>query len=565
VGPDPVQIQVTAFSDSGGRLPADGTEKRPPAATVVLDVTEIFSGTRPAEMEIRADHPWYVPAVARLSVPGSDVVGADGTVEYRTAVPMRRAAAASGRVLDERGNPLRGVPVSLHRLLRDGPEDAAAEVAQSAADGSFRLRAGASGDVVVVAAMASLRPAARTVVATVGTDVPVGDLVVQRGAEISGQVSLAGIPLPARVSAAAEPLPARGLQVGASDVAWVDGRPEHRRIDVETDAEGRYRVSGLREGHYRVSVKNVRGLTMHESATRDLARVARAPATDVNFQVNGARLRLEIGGEKPPSGAAAVTLMGGGGVLGVSTDVPGTLTILVGAGSRFQVHVFAEGCEGDERDVLAPAVGEERTERVTLRLKRGKGTVLVTLKTAGDSPARAGFGLFPEGSTFPFPSVQKDVEGEAGRFRLTDLEPGSYRLVTRAGGTWYGGQGYYLEASASVEIPATGETSATLTLNLGGRMRIAARDEDGKLLSADCTIRDEKGALMEASFLVRTHDGWAVTTGATDADAPSLVDPPMPVGTYEVRCSREGFSARAVSVKVEAGATADVNVVLSRQ
>ncbi len=211
-----------------------------------------------------------------------------------------------------------------------------------------------------------------------------------------------------------------------------------------------------------------------------------------------------------------------------------------------------------------PAVGQERTE--TFRLvpaKASPASLVVTVETAAALPKRAVVHLLPPegGSTF-FAAATADLEGEGGRFTFAAAPPGTWRVVVRAGGKMFSGDGYFLPAEAPVTIAPAGATEVKVVLRLGGRLRIKAHDDDGKLLPATCTIRGASGDALEVGFM---YPGVRVAYGALDDRVPSLVDPPLPAGPFKVELTHEGFEPRVLEAKVEEGKTIDVDALLVRR
>jgi hypothetical protein len=190
----------------------------------------------------------------------------------------------------------------------------------------FRLERGV--EYVLVAFAPGYRPQARRFVAEHGLDL--GEFVLDRGAALSGRLTLRGEPVEGRVLLKLS-AQQNGFRVDGN-FAWRGDQLEWAERRVSTDSEGRFRIDGLAPEAYELTFELLRGAVASNAGS---ARV-RAPAEGLEFelQTDNARIELQVlrGGapapdfelqfhERSPDGAAA------GGALRTDADGVGVLWI----------------------------------------------------------------------------------------------------------------------------------------------------------------------------------------------------------------------------------------------
>ena len=141
---------------------------------------------RPGSYTIATSHDDFAPAESGLVQVGAGATLAD------VGITMRSGAELAGRVVDERGNGLEGIPVELR-----APGDRLPQMTVSSSDGSFSFR-GVRGDVSVTALPYDLPPVRESIVIDGGARVTVelalssalytlhGRVVDERGFGVSG-------------------------------------------------------------------------------------------------------------------------------------------------------------------------------------------------------------------------------------------------------------------------------------------------------------------------------------------------------------------------------------------
>ncbi len=197
------------------------------------------------------------PVVRERPGRGVDVAGeaAERGVETAAYVVPDGPAAVVGRIVDDEGAPLDGVDVTLERVRERKVwlhEDVAET--ESDEDGRFRIEGVDRVDRHRIRARADGRSGVRTSPFEVGTADPhdVGDLVLAAGAIVEGRV----------VDPAGFPVEGARLFV----------RHAH---DATTDADGSFRLAGLRPGYVEVTVEADGFVSSHHPAGSPDPRYAR--------------------------------------------------------------------------------------------------------------------------------------------------------------------------------------------------------------------------------------------------------------------------------------------------
>ncbi len=555
------RIVVTGVTVEYEPVPAHAETTAGPDGHFSLDVTPIFgAGTTIVELHVRADHPDYVPAEARVPVTSSAEARAR---RYHVRIPLERAGVLSGRVETARGDPAK-TTVAAFRMDGGKPTTDAACAAESDAEGRYRLRVGKAASYLVVAAGSELgTPAQALVDAAPGSHVEVPTLVLGEGVGIRGVARDLTAPLAgASVEAHPDREGAVHLSVGGTDIDWRPHLPAMSGATARTDVRGRFDLTGLAPGPYRLRVAHAAGFTVHVDAAFDSEVVVEAPTTDARLTLHGCLVTLAVVRDGRPVPRSALTVMGTSGCVSLVADAAGEARLLLPAGDEIQVTSADASGAFEPWTFTAPTDRPETREVIDLSTHGGRAAVVVTLGGAGaSSVAGAGVAFFSS-DTDSWPAETYDLQAEEGRLRVEGAPAGRFVLRVRPGGPWWGGHGLYREESVEVEVPSHGEIDVGVTLHPAGRLRVAARDPDGDFLEAGCEVHDARGERVPVVFVQRTPGGWSATDGTLESDAISSVDPALAPGTYEVRFAMHGYEEKVVSVDVVAGESRDVEVTL---
>lgn len=520
---------------------------------VVLDVSSLFATkSRPPRIEVRVDAARFLPGQATVDV--SPAAAADTPLE--AIVTLVPAAGVVGRVVGPSGAAVAGAWATLHAAANGAPDEEAVEDARSTADGSFRVRTGGSGRCLLLVAAEGFTPSVTPVDVAVGRDTDMGELRLRPGSEVTGTVRWNGKPAPVVVVATRD-MKGDVLRTLWGSVVVREGAASYASVRARTDAEGRYRASGLDAGPHRLSIEGTgRAFNLHQSVTGRLEREVEAPATGVDFDIPAARVTFRL--ETDGSPATGMLTLEAGGFEVISIDVPGELSSLIAPGEHVAADLAVEDHEPAKAEFDAPRSGEDREVTLKVRRKPPRNATVVVRLVGAEVPARCAFGVFAEAEA-RFPFLLRELESTNGVFRLEQMPAGAQRIVARPGtATWFGTEGMHVDAEFTVTVPETGGVSATVPVSLGGRLRIAAKDASGKMVGAPCLVKDAEGKDLHVWFAGPNMK----SQGDLPAGRPNLTDPVLPPGVYTVETGGDTYAPTRTRWTIEPGKTTEVTLDL---
>ncbi|MHC4599506.1 MAG: carboxypeptidase-like regulatory domain-containing protein [Planctomycetota bacterium] len=535
-----------------------------PDGTFEIDISSFFTGEEDVEeMEVLADHPAYLPAAKQVDA-GSPTSRDATPVVFSAELPLVFAGIVKGRVLNDSLKPVEGAHVAVTGKKKGVYHRKPYDRAETGKDGSFRLRAGATGETLLVAAYGGFAPAWAEILATVGEETRADPLVLKPGLSIRGRVSLAG-GKPAKMwEVAAHAKGARdSIYVGdAWRVGWVGKTLVLSRATAVTDEEGRYEITGLSPVLHSVRPGGAvweAAVFTHMSLYQrdDLRKIVEAPAAGVDFEVACSRLHIRVRDGDRPVPNAHVTILYEGGV-SLSADDQGHTALDVPPGAVLRILVQMTGFEVYQGETKAPPDGEEAT--FVVRLQRTRRRLFFTLRsTEGDVPSKATYALFEPG-TEADGIFFRSAKVKDGAFFVANPAPGVQILRVRPGDDWRAGLSYWTEAEKQVEIPEAGEVRVVLETKRAGRIRVAARGPDGGFLRAKCVVRDRSGNVLPVIFVVRKRRSSSRSPRLRGE--PCMVVPSFAPGHYQLEFSLNGYYAKTVPAEVRAGEITEVDVKL---
>ena len=536
------------------------------------DVTALATVKGAVELDLRADHPAYLPSSTRIPLGPASSGSPQGERVLNADLKLIRATPVLGRVLDSSGRAIEAATVAAFPILADGPDERPADRSASAPDGSFTLRLGPADRYLVAAARQGLRPA---LVEVRGKTAEIAPLILRPGASITGTVTHNGRPFPGAV-VSARPIAVQGrtLRLGELEIAGSGDDAFLETGEGQTGEDGTYRVGGLLAGPCRLSCRGPEGSRIHPDVSEWLERTVEAPAKGADLTFETARVVLEVrAGDRPPpkasSGIDGTTPEEESISFGIGTDAGGLAAFEARPGAAYEVTVSSRGFRSVTRRVLAAAAGGETRERFDLEPEPAASRFLrLVLRGEGaESLKQAAVGFFAPGSEGFFPDFTRGpLEMRSGRIEVEAPPPGRWRLVVRPGGPWNGNTATWLDAETEVEVQEEGNLDVELSLRPGGRIRVAARDPEGRFVQARCVLRDATGQKVRVWFTTQHGEGnWSGHSGALGADAPAVVEPALPPGTYRVDLRQDGYLDRVEEVRVEPGRWKDLEVTLERR
>jgi protocatechuate 3,4-dioxygenase beta subunit len=433
-------------------------------------------------------------------------------------IALDKGESLDGQVVDGRGEPVAGVSVDAYLAKTDGviePDHAVTD-----ADGRYRLEGLTLGSNQVQAqgrtglrahALVEVKPGPNRL-----------DLVLASKAEVSGRV-----------------LDETGAPVaGATVHLWP--LTNGGFFTASTTADGSFRLRDVEDGGYRLLAS---GPGYAEASLPDQVHVAGEPLGGFELKLQrGAVLTGKLRGFAPEElRRLQIMAMGSSGR---SFPLEGTVTgaeYRVSGLSPWTWYVTARVQDGPS--VSGMVTLEPGMERATLDLEAPTGFVLSGRALVDGAPL-AGAQVHAVPSAPPKESYAPSMTSTdwEGKFRLTGLAPGSYRLFLSGPG----GVGH----TQTVEI--SGDQSVAIDIATG-----AARGQ--VLTAAGEPVADAIVALeSEAEDLgIRSSAAGARSDPQGRFELPRLA-----AGTYKVTVQKEGFAPATSRIAVTPEGTVEVQVVL---
>jgi len=444
----------------------------------------------------------------------------DGDVEG-LEISLAKADVLEVRVLDASGAPVPDARAWLSRLdagdwaiLSQCKTDAEGRCRMEDLDlepGRFRLSARSEG-----------HGHAETTFA-LGSGAMARDLVLRKGAEVSGRVS----------DDAGDPLPGASLSLQRAGVSTETGAT----LTASSSADGSFRFADVGDGTFRLS----------GSAPGFAQAQAPGEIQVAGQEVRGLDLRLSKGGRVTgkllgldPEEAKNVMIVAfrldltsPQPALG-QVDPEGRYRIENLGPGDWNVTAHTSGRSIQEPLHLAPGVRETVLD---LRFQTGftlSGRVLL------DHAPLAGAQVVVFTPTRSFQALS----GPDGGFQLSDLPADHYSLMALDSGR-------ELIARKGIEIAA--DQKVTFDIVTGGlRGRISAADAP----VAGAVLHLEEAAVSSPVF------PFAPTLDRTSDGSGTFEIPRIPAGAYKITVEKEGFAPATVSVQVSPGAVAAVEITL---
>lgn len=518
-----------------------------------------------AEIDVTADHPAFLPASVRMTVPHPLDAQRENVRVLSFALELIPAARLRGSVVDKDGVPLSGVAVAAFVGNPTGGGAVPGSTVITGPTGEYALRVALRKNTSLVATQAGMRPAVAHVS---GASQLLPDLVLESGARVNGAVrGLDGRLLPG-VEVIAEPAEAPDIfYVGPHPLSMEAGRPEWGCARTTTDQAGRYEIAGLPEGPCTVRIDSIEGTSILPGLLRTWLVRTRAPAATIDFHLGGCILDIQCLSEGDAVRNARIEFLDQDGfALPVHDD--GRLEVLARPLAPHRLRVVEPGHEVWEAEVTTAGDGER--VRVTIELERlGRRGMVTLLLENPEGPVPEWIRVSAsrvDVSTSPVAMGSRDVSGADGQFVIEYLGTGRYQLSIRVDAGRDGATRYLLDEELVVDVPRSGERTVRVSLRLGGRIRIVCRAEEGQYAPAACEVWDVNGRRVEAVFSGASPNGSLIEArGELIAGGPSSVEPVLIPGRHKVRCEMNGHLAAEVEVDVEVGRTKTVEISMKRE
>jgi len=290
---------------------------------------------------------------------------------------------------------------------------------------------------------------------------------------------------------------------------------------------------------------------------RDLPLV-KPPENGVDFNLGAVvPVTVEIRSTDGPVAGASVAFRGKSCSGSWSVGDSGRFQTLLAPRATYTLDARAEGFVRKSVKIETGEAGQAQTEVVLLDPRAEPGAVRVTVvPPRSPGPSRLPFRLEPVGDAGE--NVRRTVAAVDGAFLIKNVVPGRYRLTAAHGLS--GASTYCCEKTAEVEVVSGCTAKLTIRLELGGRLRVAVRDDEGRFVSRRCRVVDERGSAVKLWFrrLGRTGE-WMASINWTHDSGSAETFPSIAPGTYRVEFPNQaGAVEKAVTVRVKPGKTVDV-------
>ncbi|MEW6745009.1 MAG: carboxypeptidase-like regulatory domain-containing protein [Planctomycetota bacterium] len=539
---------------------------------------------RVARLEIVADDPGYEPLQATVFMPDARVCRGEQPIDVTIDVRVSACGALTGRVVREDKAPVNDAPVAAVERVSGKPAERAVASTRCAAVGTFHLRVDREAEVFVVAFANGWMPAATVATVAVAKTQSVDDLVLERGAAISGTVTWAGAPLPGarlairpELSAWDAPL----VQIKEPPLAWFNGEFLHSRATASTDSTGRFCCTGLRPGFHTLEIQEAFNAWVIAGEETVNSRQANAPTEEADIELEAALVELQAS-----AGGATVDdchlFVGGewGGMI-LRSPPPGSLfkypALFVPPHCQLNARASTTSLASVQQNFVSPGNGERHLETLEMKSQElpapvKRHLVLRLTDEWGEPITRAAVDLEVVARSSRRSSGVSDLKAsEEGLFRVACPRLGRQWVRVRPEGSGFQHDSYFRELIREVDVPEEGEVELEATAVLGGRLMLSVLNERGDPVEAPCSIVASDGEPCLVKFVTPSVDsvtdrlaGWS---SSDDKLARGLthVDPVLQPGRYEIRLSYGDGGEKMVPVVIEAGRSTVLEVVLEER
>jgi hypothetical protein len=524
-----------------------GIEQRPLAdattgadGTYALDVPALAKAS-PLEQSLRTVRA-YAFAPGHRPSPRKEVEAVAAGGEREADFVLAPGATLVGRVVAADGRPMVWASVVLCHEVSDERSYASTD-----GGGRYAIPIEAGGRHVLSATRDGGGSASRPLDLDPARDEAATDLVLVGPGAIEGRaVHPDGSAAPSLVvQATAEPWEERR---GACE-AWGDGL---RQTQATTDADGRFRLAGLRPGRYHVFPAAEPGSgAVHETGERD-ARIACAQHRLVVLVRDGAGVPLR-GASYSATGETDDTSFSGAGSV---HSLDASVVLPVEPGMRMRVDLTAGDLTGSA-DLVVPDDGWTHPLTVVVGTPGGTGRVRVTARSldGGEVPFRAEL----QSAIGGVPSVQAFSNAEGG---LSPAVPAGRYELTAWPGRVEGQEGRepFVPVRSRVEVRGGATVSVPVEARAGGRVRLTLRG-DGAAIDAGRLVVELRGGDGDVRPLHSFRAGGGEAQGLV-LGRPGTSDEAVPPGRWVLRVSGPGVRTEERVVDVVAGETVSVDVLL---
>lgn len=565
-----------------------------------IDVSAIVSrwlrDAEPAYLVVSADHPTCLLMERRVPFSAGRLESADpdaACTEFVCDLNLTPAAVIEGRVSVpkdwESWVGCAPKPRVAHVALLDVPSDPSRSVvvvdeADCDKEGRWTLRSARAGRFTVLACAEELRPTAIVTELAFRRSIGVPAIELQRGASISGIVMRKGRPIGAGATVVGQLVQRQYVDVWLSkwmsrrsNLLAANGGFEYRLVSASTLADGSFRLDGLAPAEYEVSIEDQGLSRMILGGRRAKAQSIQAPQSAVVLTgvAPEIQLKLEIGG-RPTTDAelAGVTLdlvsldpnTPSGGQIELTNTGSSYGPIQVNPGVAYELRMPGGRYAPFVLKIDALELDEQRTITLSLSPSDQAATLVIRIVTPNsEALASVQIGMNNAAAVakeqVKWTTVQRAPDGT---FVLRDQPPGSYRVHVRTFDPFDEMPSHFIDNEFEVELFPKAKLERVVQLELGGCLRLAAKDDRGSFVRAAVVLRNSAGTKLATEFYSHNQAGvfgcgwYLCELGIND-------HPALPAGRYEIELTADGFTSQTAVFDLRAGGTETREFVLQRR
>lgn len=507
-------------------------------------------------------------------------------------VPIENGVRVCGSVKLPDGACPSGTRVALFAKHSNEPDAAPLHETVCDKNGIFCVSTDRAGELALAVFAPGFRPATRLVEVSAGVVENLGEIALEPGAAIEGAVHSDGEPQHGVELVAI--LASSGTVMRTSDASlrWTRGAFEWSFTTARNDAEGRYRIAGLRSGDYRVRITAMRGPDAVFGYKTLEAMDVEAPSTAVDFKLVTSNLELRLECDEQPVDAVSAELEANGVHLSRLTDECGVVQMKSLPNLHCNLVARKKGYRPRLIPMETPAAGRTRTETVELEPIVEPASLLVELDTGDGEPiSSARFALFAidaQGNETLFRrsevwraatvvSSSRDASAstvslrssDSHRFVVEKIPRGRYRVEIGAGQSIARSASSqvptYCFAEFLVSIPETGDVHQRIVLEPRGCIDVRAQAKDGTPVSARFTLVAEDGSAVQAYRSMLEWDQAMARATNLDNEGRARIYTSECGGSFVLELSFAGFATHSVPLTVAPGAVSRIDVTLERE
>ncbi len=507
-------------------------------------------------------------------------------------VPNENGVRVCGSVKLRGGALARSTRVALFAKHSSEPDAAPLHETVCDESGKFCVSTDRAGELALAVFAPGFRPATRLVEVSMGDVENLGEIALEPGAAIEGAVHTDGEPQHGVELVAI--LASSGTVMRTSDASlrWTRGAFEWSFTTARNDAEGRYRIAGLRPGDYRVRITAMRGPEAVFGYKTLEAMDVEAPSAAVDFKLVTSNLELRLECDEQPLDAVSTELEVNGVHLSRLSDECGQVQMRSLPSLQCNLVARKKGYRPRLIPMETPAAGRTRSETVELEPIVEPASLFVELDTGGGehiSSARFALftidaqgreSLFRRSEVWRAPTVTSPHRGASVTsvgsrrsnprpFVVENIPRGRYRVEIGAGQpiarSASSQLSTYCFAEFEVSIPETGEVTQRIVLEPRGSIEVRVHDADGAPVSARFKLVAGDGSDVQTyrSMLEREQALDGATHLDNEGRARLFTEPCS--GSFVLELSFAGFVTHSVPLTVAPGTVSRIDTTLERE